>query len=128
MKVLVDSSFLLFCADRGVDYLSVIENKLGERLELVAPSSVVEELRRLAAKSGRKSSLARVALKILKNAEHLPGKPGEKVDDVLLQLVRETGYPVLTVDARLMRRLAARNLEYMGVSAAGKPIVRLKFR
>lgn len=126
--MLVDSSFLLFCAERGVDYLSVLENKLGERLELVVPSSVVEELRRLAAKGGGKSMLARVALEILKDAEQLPGKVGENVDDVLLQLGRETGYPVLTVDARLMRRLAARNLEYLGISAAGKPIVRLKFR
>ncbi|MEM0349474.1 MAG: hypothetical protein QXE96_06805 [Candidatus Caldarchaeum sp.] len=127
MKVLVDTSFLLFCAEKGVDYLSILENRLGDKLEPVAPVSVIAELKRLADKRGRKSMLAKAALEMLKNMEQLPGKSGV-VDEVLIELARETGYPVLTVDTRLMRRLGLRNLEYLGVSATGKPIVRLKFR
>lgn len=128
MKVLVDTSFLLLCAEKGKDFFTVLENKAGERIEPVVPSEVVSELKRLAAKRGKKSKMASAALQLAETMEKLAKEYEGSVDDALIYYARKTQHPVLTSDAKLMKKLASEKIEYMTVSYAGKPIVRLKFR
>ncbi|MEM0441188.1 MAG: hypothetical protein QXF45_00905 [Candidatus Caldarchaeum sp.] len=128
MKVLVDTSFLLLCVEKGKDFFSMLENKTAERIEPVVPSEVLSELKRLAAKRGKKSKMALAALQIAETMEKLAMEHEGSVDDALIYYAKKTNHPILTSDAKLMKKLASEKIEYLTVSSAGKPIVRLKFR
>ncbi|MCS6784027.1 MAG: hypothetical protein RMI43_01325 [Candidatus Caldarchaeum sp.] len=128
MKVLVDTSFLLFCAQRGRNYLAFLEDKVQDRLQPVVIKGVVEELRRLASRRGKMGKMAETALQLVQSMEVLESFENGRVDDLIIQYADKLALPVVTVDAALVKKLAAKNLEYMSVSGAGKPIVRLKFR
>jgi len=128
LKVLVDTSFLLLCVEKGKDFFSMLENKTAERIEPVVPSEVLSELKRLAAKRGKKSKMALAALQIAETMEKLAMEHEGSVDDALIYYAKKTNHPILTSDAKLMKKLASEKIEYLTVSSAGKPIVRLKFR
>ncbi|MCS7110345.1 MAG: hypothetical protein NZ956_02605 [Candidatus Caldarchaeum sp.] len=128
MKILVDTSFLLFCAQRGRNYLALLEDKVQDKLQPVVIKGVVEELRRLAFRKGRMGKMAETALRLVQSMEVLEASELGRVDDLIIRYAGELAVPVLTVDAALMKKLAAKDLEYISVSDAGKPIVRLKFR
>jgi rRNA-processing protein FCF1 len=57
MKALVDTSFLIFSAQRGRDFLAILEKFIGDRVEPVILKSVLQELKRMAEKPGKKGSL-----------------------------------------------------------------------
>ncbi|MEM4183031.1 MAG: hypothetical protein QXG52_04285, partial [Candidatus Caldarchaeum sp.] len=96
--------------------------------EPVVPSEVLSELKRLAAKRGKKSKMALAALQIAETMEKLAMEHEGSVDDALIYYAKKTNHPILTSDAKLMKKLASEKIEYLTVSSAGKPIVRLKFR
>ncbi|HID04948.1 MAG TPA: hypothetical protein EYP20_03990, partial [Aigarchaeota archaeon] len=69
MKIIADSSFLMMCIDYGRALLTVLEEKLGDKLELVIPDVVRSELERMASLKGRRGALAIGALKMVEEAE-----------------------------------------------------------
>ncbi|MCS7132285.1 MAG: hypothetical protein N3F65_01240 [Nitrososphaeria archaeon] len=117
MRVLVDASFLLLCAERGRDFISLAEESLGEKLECYVLDDVLRELKGLMARGGKRGALAGVALKIAEKMNKmkslLPGTLGvdqklieeakkqrmilASIDMDLISKAREMGVPILTV-------------------------------
>lgn len=128
MKALLDTSFLLFCAERGRDYLRVIEEKLDEPIEPVVLKNVVDELRRLASKKGKKGMIAKAALQNLANTTVVSSPHSGTVDQVLQRHAKEHEVPVVTVDAKLAKRLEKSGIPYVTLTVSGKPVVRLILR
>lgn len=106
MKVLVDASFLLLCAEKGRDFISLAEESLGEKLECYVLEDVLGELRGLMARRGRRGALAAVALKIAKKMIRiksvLPGKLG--VDQKLIEEARKHRMILASIDMNLISR------------------------
>ncbi|MEM0383778.1 MAG: hypothetical protein QXS57_03905 [Candidatus Caldarchaeum sp.] len=126
MKALVDTSFLMICAERGRNYLSLLEKKVGEVIQPVVLDSVLDEVKRISSGRGKRAMLARVAAQYVAGAEIV--QAGGPADEALVKYSAEHMIPVVSVDSRLLRRLASAGLPYMTVSRAGKPIVRLILR
>lgn len=117
-RVLVDSSFLMRCAQDGKDYLSI----LGEMLqtgEFYITKAAVRELERLAA-FGRpaKASRARVALQILRRVKVLD-VGAEEVDETIIKAARVGGFVVATGDRDLRRKLRGVGIPVAVVSRDG---------
>ncbi|MEM4281102.1 MAG: hypothetical protein QW470_03040 [Candidatus Caldarchaeum sp.] len=128
MKALLDTSFLLLCLEKGRDYLKLIEQKLGEHIEPVILENVVDELRTIASKRGKKAMLARTALQKMIYANIVPFQNMDNADEALQKYAAEHKMPVITVDAKLAKKLASSGVPYISVTKAGKPIVRLILR
>lgn len=128
MKAIVDTSFLLFCVERGKDFIRLLEEKVGDRLEPVVPLEVVDELKRLSAGSGKKSKMAETALKLARTMQTIDQRYEGPVDSAIVKHAERTGYPVVSLDSHLIEKLVSRKIEYLTFSAGGEPVVRLKFR
>lgn len=126
MKALLDTSILLLCAEKGRDYLAVLEKKIGDVIEPVVLESVLRELKALSGGRGKKAKLARAAAEMLTGVEVVEAEGA--ADEALIKYSSDHGIPVVSVDLRLLRRLSRAGLPYITVSKAGKPIVRLILR
>jgi len=125
VKILVDTSFLLLCSERGEDLLSILEDHLGERLEPVLASEVLDELQRLSGRPGRRGRLAVVALEMARRMSRVAEtrRAGGGADSALQVLAQQTGFPVLTVDRKLRLTLRAKNLPVITLTKSGRPRV-----
>jgi rRNA-processing protein FCF1 len=103
-RILCDTSFLIILASRPVKMLDAVERGLG-KLELVVPSVVIEELKRLARDaSTKRSDAARLALEAAKNFQVIP-LAGANADDAIIDYASEHKYYVATVDGGMKERL-----------------------
>lgn len=105
----MDSNFLFIPSKGGIDIFSEVERVLSVKPELILLTPVMEEVERLAARS-KESSVRRKAAFASKMAERcrrvdFEGRPGEKVDDLLIRAATEIGGIVATDDSGLRRRL-----------------------
>lgn len=117
-RVLIDSSFLMKCAQNGKDYLSLLLDML-QTDEVFITKATVEELNRLA-RYGRpsKAARARVALKILRRAKVID-VPGRDTDETILKAAEEGGFVVATGDRDLRRKLRWRGTPVAVISRDG---------
>lgn len=117
-RVLVDSSFLMRCAQDGKDYLSMLGNML-QTDEFFTTRAALEELKRLA-EFGRpsKAARARVALQMLRRVRVLDVE-GESVDDTILEASKTGEFVVATGDRDLRRKLRERGVMVAVVSKDG---------
>jgi rRNA-processing protein FCF1 len=107
-SVLLDSNFLFVPLRFGVDIFEELQRLLGRTPRCLVPRPIVEELRHL--KINAKPSLKKevdFALDLAHRCELLDEEllPGEEVDDFILRLAVENGWPVATNDSGLRRRL-----------------------
>jgi len=116
--VLVDSSFLMRCAQDGKDYLSMLGGML-QTDEFFVTRAVVEELKKLA-EFGRpsKAARARVALRLLRHVKVLDVE-GASVDDAILEASKTREFVVATGDRDLRRKLRERGVVVAVVSKDG---------
>ena len=106
--VLLDSNFLFVPLRFGVDIFEDLQRLLGRTPRCLIPRPIIEELRHL--KIDAKPSLEKevdFALDLAHRCEFLDEGllPGEEVDDFILRLAVENGWPVATNDSGLRRRL-----------------------
>lgn len=103
--MLVDTSVLMMSAEVGRDIISLVEDKVGERVEPLVVGGVLRELGLRGSRGGRAGAAARVARKIAEGMGVVGGVAEGGVDEELLEKSRETGLPVLTADKELLSRL-----------------------
>ncbi|MEK6885772.1 MAG: PIN domain-containing protein, partial [Nanoarchaeota archaeon] len=107
IKVILDTNFLIYCAENKLDYATEIDSLMNEGYELVVPAQVVmeiEELGRTAKKfSDRTASF--LALKILRanNVKIVPAN-AKYADEAIISLMR-IGDIVATLDQELKNKL-----------------------
>jgi rRNA-processing protein FCF1 len=106
-QVILDTNFLVYCAENKIDYAHEIMMLMNEGHELVVPSSVIKELEEIY-KTGEKlsdRSAAFLAIKILQanNVKILPSRE-KYADGDILNKVR-MGSIVATLDLELRNKL-----------------------
>lgn len=101
MQLIADTSFLMIPGMFGVDVVSELD-RLACRCELVIPSSVVLELKRIS-KSGKPKErvAARIGLLLVKRGRTV--KATGDADESILGLVARKGWAVGTTDAALRK-------------------------
>ena len=106
-QIILDTNFLIYCAENKIDYSHEIMMLMNEGYELVVPSSVVQELEEIY-KNGEKlsdRSAAFLALKILKaNDVKVLVSRGKYADEAIIDQVR-MGSIVATLDLDLRKKL-----------------------
>ncbi|MEM0374924.1 MAG: hypothetical protein QXP43_01275 [Nitrososphaerota archaeon] len=120
MRALLDTSFLMLCADLGRDLLSLVADKLGEPLEPRTIPQVVEELRNLSRLEGRRGRAARVALGMAERIGVVEPAGHGPADEVLLQTASRDGSLLVTADLGIFRRALRAGMRAAFVSERGE--------
>ena len=117
MKVLVDTSFLMLCAEKGRDFITLAEETLGEKLECYVLEDVLNEVRMLASRKGKKAVMAAAALKIAEKMRVLKSdiKGVRKTDEKLLAESSRNKFVLATVDNQLIKKAKERGLPILTV-------------
>lgn len=102
MKLLIDTSLLMFIVEQGKDLLRVAEDTLREVVEPYVLEDVIHELEKIAEGRGRKSNLARAALKLAEKMEKIRYVGEMPVDLKMLEASRKYGMVLATIDQSLI--------------------------
>ena len=111
-KVILDTNFLMYCAENKIDYKDEIERIMAEGHDLVTLEQVVNELKQLAEKSKKYTdkSAAKLSLKLLAaNFVEIIKAEGDYADRAIINLVKSSGAIVATIDKQLRKRLGRQN-------------------
>jgi rRNA-processing protein FCF1 len=112
IKIILDTNFLVYCAENKIDYKEGIENLVNEGIELVVPFQVIDELKDLAENSSKFSDkqAARLALKLL---EHNKVRElvvrGVHADEAILNILKKEKAIVATIDYQLRKKVGMKN-------------------
>ena len=106
MKIILDTNFLIYCTKEKLDYVEEIGNLIDENYEIVIPSQVIEELKRLriTTKKGKDKTASDLALKILKSKNiKIIETVGKNVDNAIINLAEENKKNIVCTLDREMR-------------------------
>ena len=110
MQIILDTNFLIYCAENKVDYATDIMNLMNEGYELVVPNQVIMEIESIA-KNAKKLSDRTAAFLALKLLEHNKVKViesgGTYADEAIIIMVRR-GCIVATLDFWLRKALSGK--------------------
>ncbi len=106
-QVLIDSSFILACVERGKDLLFMAEKRFGSVFRPVIANAIIDELKTIASKGGKRGRLASLALEIASKYDRLldTPMPNEDVDSFIARIASEKRLIVATNDVKLRSRL-----------------------
>jgi rRNA-processing protein FCF1 len=106
-QVLIDSSFILACVEKGKDLIAIAEKRFGSIFKPVTASAIIDELKLIASKGGKRGRLATLALEIVNKYSVLPDKPmpDEDVDNFIVRIALEKKLIVATNDVKLRSQL-----------------------
>ncbi len=120
MRALLDTSFLMLCAEVGRDLLSLVSDKLGEPIEPCTLPQVIAELRALTRAKGKRGRTAALALEMAGRFRVIePAVEGE-VDEVLIATARREGCLLVTADLELFRKALEKGMRAAFVSERGE--------
>ena len=120
MRALLDTSFLMLCAEVGRDLLSLVSDKLGEPIEPCTLPQVMAELRALTRAKGKRGRTAALALEMAGRFRVIePAVEGE-VDEVLIATARREGCLLVTADLELFREALEKGMRAAFVSERGE--------
>ncbi len=117
MKVLVDASFLMLCAEAGRDFMHMAEEAIGEPIEPYVTEEVLNELKSIAGRGGRRGRLAALALKIAGGMSLIRGGGDVPADMRLLQEAARLKAAIATVDLSLIRRARSLGIPVMSIGS-----------
>jgi len=112
MKIILDTNFLIYCAENKIDYKSEIDRLVKEGHNLIVPMQVIEELKELSEKAHKFSdkSASKLALKLLEvNEVNVISAIGNYADKAILDLVKKEGGIVATIDDVLRKKVGMCN-------------------
>ncbi len=120
MRALLDTSFLMLCAEVGRDLLSLVSDKLGEPIEPCTLPKVMAELRALTRAKGKRGRTAALALEMAGGFSVIePAVEGE-VDEVLIATARREECLLVTADLELFRKALEKGMRAAFVSERGE--------
>ncbi|RLF72088.1 MAG: twitching motility protein PilT [Thermoplasmata archaeon] len=103
--VIIDANVLFIPFQFGVNLTESLRELLGEGVEIIVPSSVIDELERLPGEDWRK----RAALKLARRFRIV--RTDGKGDRAILELAKRLKLPVVTQDKELKKRLKAEGIK-----------------
>ncbi|MGC9208389.1 MAG: hypothetical protein ACP5GH_00820 [Nitrososphaeria archaeon] len=98
MKVIFDTSFIVYVLEKPTDVLNQIVDQLGMP-EIVVPKSVIRELRGISMSKKFVRNFTALRMQVVEDMD-------DGADNDILELCKKTGYPVFTLDGELMKRLS----------------------
>lgn len=105
-KLILDTSFLVSCAEFKVDLFSEINRICSFSYDLFVIDKSLDELNVIEKKSGKhKTYVSIVKLFIKKGIKLIPTKSQKSVDDLIINVADKETCIVATQDAELKRRL-----------------------
>jgi rRNA-processing protein FCF1 len=120
MKILLDTNFILTCVKQKVDFASLTDEIINERIEWIVPQDVLNELGNLKDRKGIKISdknAAKLSFEILQIIEpkivELPGK-NPNVDIKIVNYVAGKDIILATMDKNLKSRVDNKILTIRG--------------
>ncbi|MGC8537596.1 MAG: DUF188 domain-containing protein [Candidatus Micrarchaeia archaeon] len=119
LKVIVDTSSILYGFEYRKDVFDAIENRLG-RYEAVISRGVLRELDKMGTNKGRKGAAARAALNALKAKNIKVDSTITYVDRWISKNAQADGAAVVTNDSGLAARLLAEGVRVFKMSKSGK--------
>jgi rRNA-processing protein FCF1 len=120
LRALLDTSFLMLCAEVGRDLFSLVSDKLGEPIEPCTLPQVMAELRALTRVRGKRGKTAVLALEMAGRFSVIePAVEGE-VDEVLITTARREGCLLVTADLELFRKALEKGMRAAFVSERGE--------
>lgn len=114
MKIILDTNFLIYCAENKLDYIEQISNLINEGYELVVPTQVIDELKKLRDDklkkvSGKDKRACDLALQLLEvNNIKKVKATGKSVDDAIINLSNEDKKNIVCTLDREMRHILGR--------------------
>ncbi|HEX2068500.1 MAG TPA: hypothetical protein VHF08_07330 [Nitrososphaeraceae archaeon] len=117
MDVLCDTSFLMVIVSTPIRQLDRVESQIG-KLNLLVPSIVIDELKRLQQKAGpKRSMIAKTAIDI----SHVRFKvietvKSQHVDDAIVEYALRHKCAAATIDTALRKRLIKNNVLVITIS------------
>jgi rRNA-processing protein FCF1 len=123
LRALLDTSFLMLCAEVGRDLLSIVSDRLGEPIEPCTLPQVIAELRALTGGKGKRGRMAAVALEMVGRFSVIePAAEGE-VDEIIIATARRERCLLVTADLGIFRKALKEGMRAAFVSERG--VVRL---
>ena len=109
MITALDTNFLVYCAKQKIDFLSEIGRLCSEKMSMIAPMQVMDELEKLSKAKSRDSKYATLALHLLEKYKteakiQVENFTAEAADDALLELDKK-GNAIATLDSGLRHRI-----------------------
>ncbi len=120
MRALLDTSFLMLCAEVGRDLLSLVSDRLGEPVEPCTLPQVIAELRALTGAKGKKGKLASLALRMAESVCVIEPAAGGEVDEVLVATARRERCLLVTSDLEIFRKALREGTRAAFVSERGE--------
>ncbi len=120
MKILIDTSFLLACIQKGENLFYKLEEILKIPIEPIILENVLKELEKISMKRGKKSKEAKLALEIANKYKKISYNENISTDEALLEIAFKNKYPVLTCDMKLKKKLRERKLPVIFLKKDGK--------
>jgi len=109
MKIIVDTSFLMAQGLFRIDLMRELEKIVEGKFELVVPSQVLGELKRLADKGGPQERIAaRIGLNLISRARIVEAHG--PADEAIFNMAVEKRWAVGTNDGELRRRLRRKGI------------------
>jgi len=125
LEALLDTSFLMLLAEIGRDIVSIIEDKIDDRVEPIIIRSVIDELVELSKKGGKRALVAKTALEVALRMRSIDPGINATTDEQLIRLSRELRKIVITSDYELSRKLRKTGCKYIYVNKKGKIFLNL---
>ncbi|MEM1574448.1 MAG: nucleotide-binding protein [Nitrososphaerota archaeon] len=120
MKILIDTSFLLKCVQKGGDLFYKLEETLKVPIEPIILENVLKELKNISSIKGKKSKEAKLALEIANKYNKIAYNENIPTDEALLEIAFKNKYPVLTCDIKLKKKLREKKIPVIFLKKDGK--------
>jgi len=120
LRALLDTSFLMLCAEVGRDLLSLVSDRLGEPVEPCTLPQVIAELRALTAAKGKRGKLASLALQMAENVRVIEPVAEGDVDEVLIATAKRERCLLVTADLEVFRKALKEGMRAAFVSERGE--------
>ncbi len=110
MRILLDTSLLMLIVEEGRDLLRVAEDKLDEVIEPYVLEDTIHELEKIAGGRGKKSKLARLALKLAERMKKIEYPSMLPVDLKLIEASKQYRLVLATIDQKLIEEARKNNV------------------
>ena len=120
MKILIDTSFLLSCIQKGENLFYKVEETFKIHIEPIILENVLKELEKISMKKGKKSKEAKLALEIANKYNKIAYNENIPTDEALIEIASKNKYPVLTCDIKLKKKLRERKVPVIFLKKDGK--------
>jgi len=107
MKILLDTSFVLACIKKKIDFINQIDEIFSEKIEFIVPEEVLDELKTISTRLGEKmvdKSAAEIGVKLLNGMKTI--RLGNRnTDDGIVDYLKTEDCILATIDNGLQKRV-----------------------